>query len=91
MTGTDSDVPKAVSPLQQEINELNNALEIHNKEVLSLKDRLKSIWTDIPSEGSSKSEPIKNLSQMPTQVRDCRLALVQINSVIQFLLERVEV
>lgn len=91
LTGRDSDTPKAVSPLQQEINELKYAIETHNKDVLSLKDRLKPIWTDTPSASEAKGEPIKNLSEMPTQVRDCRLMLVQIESVIQFLMERVEV
>lgn len=92
MTVPGPGVVKAASPLQREINELKGSLEGHFKTLEELRNRLRPVFQDVIAPGKSEPLPPEQvLSEMPTQVRDCRSISESNTSLVNWLIERLEV
>ena len=83
--------PKAASPLQREINDLKACLEIQEKQLLELKERLRPVFQDSPSRPEAAKQDNEPVSEVPAMVRDCRFHLNRNTEVVSWLLERIEV
>lgn len=82
---------KEASPLQREINDLKSTLDHQSKTIEDLTNKLKPLWLDSPASDDSKEAPDGPMSEMPTQVRDCRNRASTNTNLIQWLINRVEV
>lgn len=83
--------PKAVSPLQQEIDMLKESLETQRKTIEELRLRLAPVFQEVPVNEKTVVGDCPALSEMPTQVRDCKIRTDQNTTSLQWLVEHLEV
>lgn len=83
--------PKAVSPLQQEINLLKESLEGQRKIIDELRIRLATVFQEVPANEKQGVGEYLALSEMPTQVRDCKLRAESNTSTLAWLIDHLEV
>jgi hypothetical protein len=82
--------PKVASPLHREINELKDVIQ-HQRELLdTLKMRLSPLFQERPGTGQDE-KPDEIIAEVPAQVRSCRILVRENTSIVNYLLEQLEV